>query len=216
MQLHLDFITNVSWDGLCWRETMLPWNFPLEGVWLFPCKSGRWKTSSQEVKSQNKTEENKKKEKKKSPLWFYASCSSPHLGIETCCWPWLGMGSEGWKDKLAAGKTPVPNLLLKSYLVLRRGREDGRFPEGGGAIAPQRMICLTSDLITPWKMLLFREWVSCFGDELPAGLHHCLEYSSGEAEKRPSLSSFHLRRACIQQRLGFWRLHKSCGIDSWD
>ena len=65
-----------------------------------PCKFGRWKTNSQEVKSQNKTEnlkKKRKKEKKTKPLCFYASCSLPDLGIETCCLPWLGKGSGVWK-----------------------------------------------------------------------------------------------------------------------
>lgn len=138
MQVCLDFIANTSWDVLCYRETVLRWNFSLEVVLLFPCKSGRWKTDSQEVKI---TKQNWKRKKTKT-MWLYALYSLSHLGTEMCCFPCLRKGCDGWKYRLAAGKTPVPDLLVKSSSVVWMGKENCRFPEDWGATAPQ-----TDDLV---------------------------------------------------------------------
>lgn len=108
MQVCLDFIANTSWDVSCHREVMLQRNFSLEVVLLFPCKSGRWKTNSQEVKI---TKQNWKRKKTKT-MWLYALYSLSHLGTEMCCLPWLRKGSDGWRYE-SSRKEPRAWLAYK-------------------------------------------------------------------------------------------------------
>lgn len=180
MQVSLDFITNTSWEVTCCRETMLQWNFSLEVVLLFPCKSGRWRRNSQEVKI---TKQNWKRKKTKT-MWLYALYSLSHLGTAMCCLPWLRKGSDGRKYELAAGNTPVPDLLVKSSTVLRIGKETYRLSEDWGAVALQM-----DDLVDIWFSysteesvfggmgVLFWKWVTCRTASLD------LEYSFGETAK---------------------------------
>lgn len=101
-----------------------------------------------------------------------------------CCLPWLTKASDGWKYEFAAGKTPVPDLLVKSSSVLRMGRENCRFPGDWGAIAPQ-----VEDLCDNWLShspedgdprgmgVLFGKWIACRIISL------CLQFIFGEPEK---------------------------------
>lgn len=67
----------------------------------------------------------------------------------------------------------------------------GRWWSSGNGCLVWEMNCL-QDYITVSTIHLWRTW------------------------KRTLPSPFNFQTACIQQRFGFWFLHKSCGMDSWD
>ena len=75
-----------------------------------PCKFGRWKTNSQEVKSQNKTENLKKKKKERKE-----NQTSLLLCLMFLAWPWnwnmlLALTRKGvWRVKIGVGDRKEPS-----------------------------------------------------------------------------------------------------------
>lgn len=110
-------------------------NFFLERVWRSPCKSGGYKTNSQEVKITTQNGK-KKKERKKNVTWFYASHLLPPRGIERCRLPWLRRGSDGWKCEFAVGNTPAPGPLCKTLISAQDGKGKRQVSRGPRSSSP--------------------------------------------------------------------------------
>lgn len=105
--------------------------FPWKLFYIFPVNLEDERQIPRRWKSPNKT----KKEKRQKRCGFMPCI--PCLTLEmVCCLPWLRKGLDGWKYKLATGRTPAPDLLVKSSPVVRMGKENCRFPGDWGAIAP--------------------------------------------------------------------------------